>query len=130
MSICAFGRLEPLVGCQFTQVALATEKPKSLTFAHSQVDVRNYEIVQDMVDKTIKKYRRIDVLVCTCWVLIALLYRPQADLALCLQRQQRRDMVGERREDADEAVSIDATSESGRLVRLHPGLSSLLLQKR
>jgi NAD(P)-dependent dehydrogenase (short-subunit alcohol dehydrogenase family) len=31
-----------------------------------QVDVRDFQNVQDMVDQTIKNYKRIDVLVCEC----------------------------------------------------------------
>ena len=30
-----------------------------------QVDVRNYDEIQAMFDQTIKKYQRLDVLVCT-----------------------------------------------------------------
>lgn len=48
------------------EIRSATKDLTLLLPNHSQVDVRNYENVQDMVEQTIKKYQRIDVLVCKC----------------------------------------------------------------
>ena len=76
-----------------------------------QLDVRNYEEIRQTVARTIQKYNRLDVLICS--LISAAHYSWQATLtSLCEYRQQRCHMVVERREDTNEAIPAYAASQS------------------
>ena len=76
-----------------------------------QLDVRNYEEIRSTVAQTIEIYKRLDVLICSSIHATHCLWTAILTL-LCESRQQRRNMVVERREDTDEAVPAYAASQS------------------
>ena len=53
------------MSCQFSNYSKVREISEAGGEALPvQVDVRNFDEIQNMVEQTVKKYRRLDVLVC------------------------------------------------------------------